>query len=129
MIIRRLKHGGDLNAEIKRVCREEKVKTGWFNVVGALKNLTLACYDQTKKRYVKIHPRGSYEISSCMGNISLAGGEVFVHAHINASDGNGNVRGGHLLAGEIFAAELALFPSRGTLERKFDRVTGLKLWK
>ena len=129
MIIRRLKHGEDLCGEIIRVCKEENIKTGWFNAVGALKNLTLAFYDQKKKKYGEIFLRGSYEISSCMGNISLVDGELFVHAHINASDDKGNVKGGHLLSGEIFASELAIFPSRAVLERKFDRTTGLKLWK
>lgn len=129
MIIRNIKHGSDLREEIKRVCEKEKVKSGWFNVIGALKGLSLAFYDQKKKKYGEIKLRGAWEISSCMGNISLSDGEIFVHTHINAADEKGNVKGGHLLKSEIFAAELALFPSREILKRKFDKTTGLKLWK
>ena len=129
MIIKKLKHGADLCEEIKAVCKKEKIQCGWFNAVGALKNLSLAFYDQKKKKYGTLKLKGAYEISSCMGNISLLDGETFIHAHINAADEKGNVKGGHLLKSEIFAAELALFPSRKILKRKFDQTTGLKLWK
>ncbi|PKM99637.1 MAG: DNA-binding protein [Elusimicrobia bacterium HGW-Elusimicrobia-2] len=129
MIIRKFNHGADLCEEIKRVCKKEKVKSGWFNVIGALKGLSIAFYDQKKKKYGEIKLRGAWEISSCMGNISLSDvGRIFVHAHINAADKKGNVKGGHLLKSEIFAAELALFPSHEILKRKFDKTTGLKLW-
>ena len=129
MIIRRLKHGADLCEEIKRVCKKEKIKSGWFNAIGALKSLSFAFYDQQKKKYGNKKLSGTYEISSCMGNVSLIDGEIFVHAHINVSDEKGNVKGGHLLDSDIFAAELALFPSSKILKRKFDKTTGLKLWQ
>ncbi len=129
MIIRRLNHGGDLRGEIKRVCAEEKIKTGWFNAVGALKKLSVAFYDQEKKTYGRTELKEPCEITSCMGNISLADGEIFVHAHINVSDEKGAVKGGHLLESEIFAAEVCVLLGDEFLEREFDSVTGLKLWK
>ena len=129
MIIRKLNHDADLCGEIKRVCAEEKIDTGWFNAVGALKKLSVAFYDQKKKTYGKIEFDEPCEITSCMGNISLVDGEIFVHAHINVSGEKGAVKGGHLLDSVIFAAELCVFPSDEILEREFDSVTGLKLWK
>ncbi|MFH1352168.1 MAG: DUF296 domain-containing protein [bacterium] len=129
MIIKRLNYGGDIVSEIKKICEKEEIKTGWFNAVGALKKLSCGFYDQKKKKYKKIYFRNGCEISSCMGNISLLDGEIFVHAHINFADEKGAVRGGHLFESEIFAAEIAIFPGRKILKRKFDKETGLKLWR
>ncbi|MBA3065775.1 DNA-binding protein [bacterium] len=129
MIIKRLNHGADLCEEIKRVCMEGKIKSGWFNAVGALKKLSVGFYTQDKKTYGSIEFAGPCEITSCMGNISLTDGEIFVHAHINVSDEKGAVKGGHLLESEIFAAEACIFPSDEILERELDSVTGLKLWR
>jgi len=129
MIIRNLNHNRDLCGEIKRICGEEKIETGWFNAVGALKKLSLAFYDQEKKTYGKMEIKEPCELTSCMGNISLVDGEIFVHAHVNVADETGAVKGGHLLEGVIFAAEAVIFPSDEILKREFDFVTGLKLWK
>ncbi|MCD6413097.1 MAG: DUF296 domain-containing protein [Elusimicrobia bacterium] len=129
MIIERLDYGKDLTDEIKRICEKRKIKTGCFFAVGALKNLVYGFYDQRRKRYKKIKFSRPCEISSCLGNISLLDGEVFVHAHINFADEKGAVRGGHLFESEIFAGEIAIFPHRKILKRKFDKKTGLKLWR
>ncbi len=129
MIIRNLNHDRDLCGEIKRICGEEKIETGWFNAVGALKELSLAFYNQEKKIYGKMELKEPCELTSCMGNISLVDGEIFVHAHVNVSDETGSVKGGHLLNSVIFAAEAVIFPSSENMERQFDSVTGLKLWK
>ncbi|MEA2081355.1 MAG: PPC domain-containing DNA-binding protein [Elusimicrobiota bacterium] len=129
MTIKGLKHGADLKAEIKRICAEEKIETGWFNVVGALEKLSVSFYDQEKKTYGKFEINEPREVSSCMGNVSLVDGEIFVHAHINVADVKGAVRGGHLEESVIFAAEAVIFPSAEIKERVFDSVTGLKLWK
>jgi len=129
MVIKSLSHGADLIEEIKAICKEEKIKAGWFNAVGALKKLSVAFYDQNKKKYSKRIIPSPCEITSCMGNISLLDGEIFVHAHINVADELSRVSGGHLLESEIFAAEACIFPSDEILEREFDSVTKLKLWK
>jgi uncharacterized protein len=64
-----------------------------------------------------------------VGNISLKDGEPFVHAHAVLSDDEGKVRGGHLLGGTIFAAEVHVTELLGeTLARRLDNVTGLSLW-
>ena len=128
MIIEKLNYGKDLISEIKRVCEEEKVKTGWFNVIGALKDVTYGFYDQKLKEYKKFLYKNPCEITSCAGNISILNNRIFIHAHINFADEKGNVKGGHLLQGKIFAGEVTIFPHRKILKRKFDKKTGLKLW-
>lgn len=128
MVIKRLKYGKDLLSEIKRGCEEEKINTGWFNVIGALKDVTYGFYDQKLREYKKLLYKNPCEITSCIGNISILEDKIFIHAHINFADEKGNVRGGHLYKGKVFAAEIAIFDYGKILERKFDKITGLKLW-
>ena len=129
MIITRLCYGKDLISEIKRVCEEKEIKTGWFIVIGALKNVTYGFYDQRSKQYMKSSFDKECEITSCTGNVSFLDNKIFVHAHINFADEKGDVKGGHLFKGEIFAAEIIIFDYEQKLIRKFDRETNLKLWK
>ncbi len=129
MIITRLCHGKDLISEIERVCEENVIKTGWFIVIGALKNLTYGFYDQRSKQYMKNSFNKECEITSCTGNVSILDNKIFVHAHINFADKDGNAKGGHFFSGEIFAAEILIFDYKDTLIREFDKETNLKLWK
>ena len=128
MVIGKLDYGKDLISEIERVCRKWNVKTGWFNAIGALKNVTYGFYDQKLKKYKKFLHKNPCEISSCIGNVSALEGKIFVHAHINFADEKGNVKGGHLYKGDIFAAEVVIFSYDKILKRKFDKITGLMLW-
>ena len=128
MVIEKLDYGKDLISEIERVCRKRNIKTGWFNAIGALKNVTYGFYDQKLKEYKKFSHKNPCEITSCIGNVSILEDKIFIHAHINFADEKGNVKGGHLYKGDIFAAEVVIFPYDKILERKFDEITGLKLW-
>ena len=65
-----------------------------------------------------------------MGNISIRDGRPFVHAHAALEDSEGNLIGGHLQSGIIFAAELLLTELKGsTLVRIHDPITDLYLWE
>jgi len=129
MFITGLSYGKDLISEIERVCEENKIKTGWFIAIGALKKLTYGFYDQKLNEYKKISYKRPCEITSCTGNISILDNKIFIHAHINFADEKGNVRGGHLFKGEIFAAEIAIFDYERNLIREYDKETNLKLWR
>ena len=60
--------------------------------------------------------------------ISIGNSHEFTGIRINFADENGDVKGGHLYNGEVFAAEVVIFPYEKILKRKFDEITGLKLW-
>ena len=129
MFITRLCHGKDLISEIERACEDKRIKTCWFIVIGALKNVTYGFYDQISKQYMKKSFDKECEITSCTGNVSVLDNNIFVHAHINFADKDGNVRGGHIFSGEIFAAEILIFDYKEILMREFNEETNLKLWK
>lgn len=126
----RLPHDADLFGSIRDVFLKNGGRVGFFTTVGAVKNAHIAFYDQDKKEYLDTFIDGPAEILACVGNISETDGDVSVHAHITLGYRDTNVRGGHLLEGTaVFACELfGVILEGDVLHRKFDEVTGLKLW-
>ena len=129
--IGRFKVNRDLLGELTKLSKEEGIKLGVFSVIGALTCAKLGYYDQQAKKYIEcVNLDKKLEIASCIGNISLKDGEIFVHAHITLANHEGRTYGGHLMPGAmIFAAEYHIKELTGAkLERKYDPETGLMLW-
>jgi predicted DNA-binding protein with PD1-like motif len=128
-LLARLSHDADLLQSITELARSKGIEAGSFTAIGALKSARLGYYDQKNHEYREIKVDSPHELASCTGNISLRDGEPFVHAHAVLADEMGNAKGGHLLEGIVFAAEVHLRQLEGRkLERKHDEVTGLSLW-
>lgn len=127
----RLPHGKDLTDALLEECDRKGIRSGFVSVIGAVKEATIGYYDQRAKEYRSRRLFQPLEITSCTGNISLKDQEVFLHLHILLSDSEGRTYGGHLLSPTpIFAAEAWLVELEGPpLERLFDEVTGLFLWR
>ena len=66
-----------------------------------------------------------------LGNVSRRDGATAVHLHATLADHDVACYGGHVAAGcVVFACELFIQELVGEpLERSFDEVTGLPLWK
>ena len=131
VILTGLPHNSDLLEAITDLARREEISTGTVMVIGAVQRARIGYYDQTTREYLEQDIEEPMEISSCLGNISLKDGEIFVHAHINLADRAGMVRGGHLCSGTIiFAAECRITEFKGeSLKRGYDEATGLSLWQ
>lgn len=130
MFLARLPHNGDLFLSIKDVFKENSIQMGFFTAIGAVKTAHAAFYDQGTKTYTDFIIDEPAEILSCVGNVSEVDGDLSVHAHITLGLKDGTAKGGHLLEGTIiFASELFGIALDGQrLERRFDDITGLKLW-
>jgi predicted DNA-binding protein with PD1-like motif len=125
----RLDHDAEIISQITHLASKEKICSGVFAIIGALKQAELGYYDQKSLEYRKILVEGPAELISASGNISLKDDQPFVHAHALLSDQEGRVWGGHLSKGVIYAAELYLQELLGQpLKREHDPVTGLYLW-
>ncbi len=125
----RAKHDSDIIIFLNNVAKKHGITTATFTVIGALKSAKLGFYDQDKHEYLENLLLTPQEIATCVGNISTKEGEPFVHAHAVLADRNGNTKGGHLLEGKVFAAEVHLFELIGEIiVRRNDAVTGLSLW-
>jgi predicted DNA-binding protein with PD1-like motif len=125
----RAKHDSDIITFLNNVAKKHGITTATFTIIGALKWAKLGFYDQDRHVYLENLLSTPQEIATCVGNISSKEGKTFVHAHAVLADRDGNTKGGHLLEGKIFAAEVHLLELVGEkIVRKNDAVTGLFLW-
>jgi len=131
LFIGRFRRGEDLLGALTDLCQKEKIKLGTFSLVGALTGVKLGYYEQEAKKYTEcVSLEKKLEVTSCIGNISLKGSDIFIHAHITLADHKGQCYGGHLMRGSsIFAAEYHIRELTGAeLKRTHDAETGLSLW-
>ncbi len=125
----RLDHGADIVSQISEAAASERIHTGVFSIIGALTDAQIAFYDQESHEYHELMVDEPVELVSCTGNISTKDGKPFVHAHAVLAGLEGECRGGHLIKGGIFAAELYMQELLSPpLIRMHDSVTGLYLW-
>ena len=127
----RLPHGKDLITSIEDFCIELSIQMATFSIIGAVSSVTIGAYDQQQQVYVTFKEESQLEIVNCIGNVSLKEGDPVVHAHIVLGDKQGKTIGGHLFSETIlFAGEIDLQELTGKpLERVYDDITGLMLWK
>ena len=129
--IARAIHDSDLIEFLAVLAQKTGITAASFTAIGALKNAKLGFYDQDKHEYLEILISNPFEIASCIGNISAKEGAPFVHAHAVLANKSGITKGGHLLGGTVFAAEVHMteLVSKEQLVRKADEITGLSLWE
>ncbi len=127
----RLPYGQDLITSIEDFCQKSSIQMATFSAIGAVSSFTIGAYDQEQQVYVTATETASLEIVTCVGNVSLMDGNPVVHAHIVIGDKQGKLIGGHLFSETIvFAGEISLQALTGKpLERTYDEITGLSLWK
>jgi hypothetical protein len=126
----RLETGSDLVGEIERFCAEQSVVAAQVTVIGAVRQVRYAYYEQNDRRYRELGSQTHHEIVGFTGNVSLKDDRPFLHAHATFADAAGETVGGHLLRGcEVFAAEVMIREMSGaSLVRMPDEETGLALW-
>ena len=130
-VVARLPHGGDLLVEIAAVADEHGMTTAEVRAIGALSEARLAFYDQETKAYGEVDVDGAVELLGLLGNVSRRDGATAVHAHATLAGHDGACVRGHVVPGcRIFACELIPQELVGEpLERGYDEVTGLPLWR
>jgi predicted DNA-binding protein with PD1-like motif len=125
----RMNENDDLIDTIRKSAEENRINAGMFTLIGALKNVVLACYENGEYTYT--HLDGPMEIASCTGNIAVdEKGEVIIHAHIVVSNVKGEAFGGHLSKDSHVGptAELMIIEAAEvSLQRIFDDSTKLRL--
>ncbi len=124
-----LQTGDEIVKSITNILKEEKFYSGMINGIGAINQVELGFYNLEFKKYKKEFFNDDYELTSLMGNITLKNGNPFVHIHINMSDENFGVIGGHLFSAITAAsAEVIVLLDDQRIKRELDQKTGLYLW-
>lgn len=127
----RLNKDDDLFDQLTAICLTENISLGKVEAIGALKNVTLAYYNQDNFTYQTFSLKRHLEIIGLQGNISLKEGVPIIHAHISLADDKGHAFGGHLMPGsKVFACEFVIQLFQGeTLHRTTEPLTQLPLWE
>lgn len=125
-----LNYESDIVKEVENFAAGQDIDTAKVHIIGALKKVVLAYYDQKSKEYKNITIEKPLEIAQCGGSVTLKDNKANAHLHITLSDENGDTVAGHLMEGSVvFAGEMYFEELRGEpLHRTYDEVTGLFLW-
>ena len=124
-----LQTGDEIVESITDIFKQEKIYSGMINGIGAINKVQLGFYNLESKKYKKKYFNDDYELTSLMGNIALKDGNPFVHIHINMSDENFDVIGGHLFSAVTAAsAEVIVLLDNQYIKRELDQKVGLYLW-
>ena len=124
----KLEKGDEVIACLTNFAKDEQIKLAKFFGIGAVSSITVGFYQLPKKTYVWREFIEELEVTSLLGNIAILDSEPFIHAHINVSDKNFNVYGGHLKKAIVGATlEVVVELIDGEVERKFSDEIGLNL--
>jgi len=125
----RLEKGEEIIQKLEEFCGKEKISSGHFQGIGGLEKAEISYYDTGDREYhPKVFDEPPMELLSLLGNVSISGGNLKVHAHVIIGLPDFSTVGGHLNKGEVLpTCEIIFIPFEGKVERKMDEGTGLAL--
>jgi predicted DNA-binding protein with PD1-like motif len=113
---------------LKALCERDAIGGGFFHGLGAVGEAELGHFDPSTNEYGWVRLSGPCEIVSLYGNITVADGKPFIHAHIALGDDAFAVRGGHLKEAVVsVTCEITLTRFKDDIGRTKDGASGL--WK
>lgn len=111
---------------LTQFCKDHDIQNGQISGIGAIKNIEIGAFDVEKKEYIIHHFNEVWELTSYQANVLLKDGEPFIHAHINISDHDLTVKGGHLFEADVAAVgEFILRKIETDGKRELDPTIGL----
>ena len=96
-----LEQGENIMAKLTQFCKDNQIINGQISGIGAIKEIELGSYDLKNKEYITHKLADIWELTSYQANIQLKDEEPFIHAHINISDHDLTVKGGHLFEAKV----------------------------
>jgi hypothetical protein len=124
----RLDAGEKIVETLKALCERDAIGGGFFTGLGAVGEAEIGHFDPESNEYDWAQLAGAYEIVSLCGNITVADGKPFIHAHIALGDNTFAVKGGHLKEAVVsVTCEITLTRFRDEIARTKDAASGL--WK
>jgi uncharacterized protein len=93
--------GDELMSGLTEFAEKNHITSGYFSGIGGLATATLGWGDPQKGGVKTIPVTDKCELASLLGNISLVGGKVYVHAHAVVSFSDGSTKGGHLVDAHV----------------------------
>lgn len=123
-----LAKGDEVMSGLTDFALQNKVTSASFTAIGAFSQTTVLWFDDSKKQF-KLNPiNEQVELTSMIGNITLANGQPAVHTHVSVASSDGTVRGGHVINAFVFPTlELFMTVYPTALRKERDDATGLML--
>ena len=123
----RLFPGEEVTEKIKEACVSNKYKSAVIvSGIGQLVDTKLG-YFKEKGEYAPKVFKKPLELLTLSGNICIQGGECLHHIHATLGDDRKVVFGGHFHSGIVkVTAEIVIFKTNVSFERKIDEETGLQ---
>ena len=129
-VMARADRGEEILESIKRIALAENIKLASVSALGAVDDFTVGVYNVEEKKYYSNNFTGSFEIVSLTGTINTMNGEFYAHLHMSAGNDRGEVFGGHLNKATVSATcEMVITLINGRVDREYDEITGLNLFK
>ena len=129
-IIAKIDRTEEVHEKLKEISLKENIKLASVYGLGATDDFTIGIFSVSKKDYKERNFKGEFEILSIIGSTSTLDGEYYPHLHISASNGDGNVFGGHMKSAKIsVTCELTINIIDGVVERQKDPETGINIYK
>ena len=126
----RIDKGEEIVETLGKFCEEENIKLGTVSALGAAAKVKVGLFNVPKKEYISKEFDGMFEITSLSGTISTMDEKTYLHLHINFSDADCNVYGGHLNYCYCGATcEMVVDKIDGKIDRKFSEELGLNLFE
>ena len=94
--------GEDALGGLNTLSKAEHLSAAQITAVGAFSRATVGWFDRDSKKYREIVIDEQCEVLSLVGDIALGDDGPAVHAHAVLGLSDGQVRGGHLLAGTVW---------------------------
>ncbi len=129
-IIVRIDKDEEILEQVKKLALKENIRLAAVQALGATNSFTVGVYNVAEKQYYANSFSGSFEIVSLTGTTNTMNGEFYTHLHMSAGNDKGEVFGGHLNRAVVSATcEMVVEVLDGTVDRQYDPVTGLNLFK
>ena len=129
-ILVRIDKDEEILKKVKELALKEKIRLAAVQALGATNSFTVGVYNVAEKKYYANTFSGSFAIVSLTGTINTMNGEFYTHLHMSAGNDKGEVFGGHLNRAVVSATcEMVVDVLDGTVDRAYDPVTGLNLFK
>ena len=121
-----LEQGESIMASLTQFCKDHQIINGQISGIGAIKEIELGAYDLKNQEYIIHKLDDPWELTSCQANIQLKDEETFIHSHINISDHDLTVKGGHLFEAKVaVVGEFILRNINTSGKRVFNTEIGL----
>lgn len=118
-----------INSSIESIFKDERLKFGWINGIGGVRNIEIGFYDLESKKYIRKKIKENYELLSLTGNVTFSDSGYFVHTHAVLSNQRFESFGGHLFDAQIsLTGEFKIDILDYRIDRKFSEEIGLNLW-